>query len=124
MFRNFGAAAVFLVLSMAPAMASSCIEPIAPAAVDGTRASEQQMKDAIADFKQFQGASDDYQSCLIADLQNQKTAAAKAKDPKPLDPSIEQGVEAKIDANQKLKEKVGGELNGSIQAYKTAHPGK
>jgi len=123
MFRKFGAAAVLLVLSMAPAMASSCIEPVAPAAVDGTKASEQQIKDAIADFKQFQGASDDYQSCLLADLSAQKQAAAKEKIPKPLDPSIEQGVAAKVQANQMLKEKVGGELNGAIQAYKAKHPG-
>ena len=80
------------------------------------------MKDAIQDFKTFQSASDDYQSCLVDDLKQQKAEAAKGQGSKPLDPSIEQAVNAKIDANQRLKEKVGAELNVSIQAYKKAHP--
>ncbi len=125
MYSKFGAAVALLLLSVTPSFASSnsCEDPIAPTQVDGTKATAKQMKDAIQDFKTFQAASDDYQSCLVDDLKQQKAEAAKVKDPKPLDPSIEAGVNAKIDANQRLKEKVGGELNASIQAYKAAHPG-
>ena len=125
MYSKFGAAVALLLLSASPSFAAgaSCENPIAPTQVDGAKATQQQMKDAIQDFKTFQAASDDYQQCLVDDLKAQKVEAAKAKDPKPLDPAIEQGVNAKIDANQRLKEKVGGELNASVQAYKAAHPG-
>lgn len=122
MLGKFGMAALFVIATAAPALAAQCNEPIPPASVDGSRASEQQMKDAIKDFKTFQSASDDYQACLIADLEAQKLAAAKAKDPKPLDPSIAAGVDARIKANQAEKEKVGGELNASIVSYKAKHP--
>lgn len=122
MLGKFGMAALFAMVTAAPALAAECSEPIPPAALDGTTASEQQIKDATKDFYTFQHASDDYQSCLLADLEAQKQAAAKAKDPKPLDPSIVAGVNAKIQANQTEKEKVGGELNAAIQAYKAKHP--
>ena len=124
MYSKLGAAAALLLLSVSPSFAasSSCVAPIAPTQVDGTKATQKQMKDAIQDFKTFQAASDDYQECLVDDLKQQKLEAAKGKDPKPLDRSIESGVNAKIDANQRLKEKVGGELNASIQAFKAAHP--
>jgi len=125
MFGKFGMAALFVAAMAAPALADSCSDPIPPAvAVDGRTATVQQMNDAIKDFKNFEAASDDYQSCLLADLKQQQEAAAKAKDPKPLDPSIAAGVNAKIAANQSEKEKVGTELNAQIIAYKTAHPAK
>lgn len=122
MYGKFIAAAAFAVLAT-PAFAETCTAPIPPAAVNGNTATVQQMKDAIADFKTFQQASDDYQSCLIADLKAQQLAATKAKDPKPLDPSVAAGMNARIDANQKMKEKVGAELNAAIIAYKGKHPG-
>ena len=122
MIGKFGLAVAALLISAAPALADSCGgDPVAPAAVDGSKATEQQMKDAIADFKTFQAASDDYQQCLVNDLHRQEAEAAKAKDPKPLDPSIQQGVDAKVSANQRLKEKVAGELNAAIVAYKQNH---
>jgi hypothetical protein len=124
MLGKLGLAVAALMISASPGLAASCSNPIAPAQVDGARANEQQMKDAIADFKNFEQASDDYQSCLLDDLKQQKLEAAKAKNPKPLDPSIEKGVAAKVDASQTLKEKIGAELNASIVGYKQAHPSK
>jgi hypothetical protein len=124
MIGKLGLAAAALMISASPVLAASCSEPIAPAQVDGARATVQQMKDAIQDFKTFEQASDDYQSCLINDLHDQEAAAAKAKDPKPLDPSIKKSVDGEVNANQALKEKIGAELNASIVAYKQAHPGK
>ena len=123
MLGKMGMAALFVLATAVPALAANCNDPIPPTVVDGTKATEQQMKDAISDFKNFQSASDDYQACLLADLKAQKDAAAKAKDPKPLDPAIELGVNAKIQANQSEKEKLGGELNAQIIAYKQAHKG-
>lgn len=121
MLGKMGMAALFVMAAAAPAMAAECSAPIPPTGVNGATATEQQMKDAITDFKNFQSASDGYQSCLLADLKAQKEAAAKAKDPKPLDPAIESGIQAKINANQAEKEKLGGELNAQIIAYKKAH---
>ena len=116
--------AVFVVGMAAPALAdsSSCYEPIAPAAVDGNTATEDQLKSAVKDVKSFIAASDDYQTCLLSDLAQQKRNAAKSKDKTPLDPSIEAGVNAKIKANQDLKVKVGAEFNSAVQAYKAKHP--
>ena len=123
MLGKFALAASALLISASAAMAAGpCDQPYAPAAVDGSKATEAQMKGAHDDVMNFMKASDDYQSCLLDDLKNQKETAAKAKDPKPLDPSIEQGVNAKVDANQRDKEKVGAEFNAAVMAYKAAHP--
>jgi|ERR1051326_1067883 len=110
-----------LAFTAAPAWAASCVDPIPPVAVNGATASEQQMKDAHDDVTNFIKSSDDYQSCLLADLTAQREKAAKAKDPKPLDPAIEQGVQARIEANQRMKEKVGAEFNAAVLAYKSKH---
>jgi len=123
MFKKFCLACVLIAASAAPALAdsSSCSEPIAPAQVDGSTATMAQMNGAHDDVVNFMKASDDYQACLFNDLNDQKRAAAKNK--KDLDPSIEENVNAKVDTNQKLKEKVGGEFNASVMAYKAKHPG-
>jgi hypothetical protein len=124
MIGKLGLAVAALMLSAAPALAqSSCGgDPIAPAAIDGNKATEQQMKDAHDDVVNFMKTSDDYQTCLNDDLTHQKQAAAKAKDPKPLDPAIVQAVGAKVDANQRAKEAVGAEYNAAVHAYKAVHP--
>lgn len=122
MLRKFGLACVLLVGTAAPAFAdaSSCSEPIAPAAVDGGGATEAQMNAAHDDVVNFVKASDDYQACLFRDLNDQADAAKKAK--KDLDPAIAQDVQNRVDANQKLKEKVGTEFNAAVMAYKAKHP--
>lgn len=124
MFSKFGLGAAVLLISAMPALAqsTSCVNPIAPAAIDGAKATEQQMKDAHDDVVNFIKSSDDYQQCIINDLAAQKREAAKAKDAKPLDPAIEQAASAKIDGNQRMKEKVGAEYNAAVQGYKGAHP--
>jgi hypothetical protein len=123
MYGKIGLAAAAILFSAVPALADSCGgAPIPPAAIDGAKATEAQVKDAVADFKSFQSASDDWQSCLVKDLARQKAEAAKAKDPKPLDPSITDAVNAKIAGNQRDKEKTGAEINAAIHAYNAAHP--
>lgn len=124
MFGKFGLAVAAVLISVAPAMAADACgdAPIPPAAIDGSKATEAQMKGAHDDVVNFIKSSDDYQSCVYADLNKQKQEAAKANPPKTLDPSIEQGVNAKVDANQKMKEKVGAEFNAAVMAYKSSHP--
>jgi len=126
MLSRISLASVFVLAMAAPALAdaSSCYEPIAPAAVDGNTATEAQMKSSLADVKEFIKQSDDYQTCLLSDLGNQKREAAKSKDAakQKLDPSIEADVQARIAKNQKLKEQVGGEYNAAAKAYTAKHP--
>jgi hypothetical protein len=124
MLDKFAMTTIFLLGMAAPAFAdsSSCYEPIAPAATDGNAATEAQLKSTLAEVKDFIKASDDYQTCLLSDLQEQKRKALQSKDKTPLDPSIEADVKAKVAKNQALKEQVGGEYNAAVQAYKAKHP--
>lgn len=124
MLRRISLASCLVLAMAAPALAdsSSCYEPIAPAAVDGKTATEAQLKSSLGDVKEFIKQSDDYQTCLLSDLAEQKRTAARSKDKKPLDPSIEADADAKIAKNQALKEQVGSEYNAAATAYKAAHP--
>ena len=119
--KTLGIVAVLVGLSAAPAMAQSlCQEPIAPAAVDGSKATTAQMNGAHDDVVAFIKQSDDYQSCLLKELRDAKAAALKNK--KDVDPSLESAVDAKVSANQHLKEKIGGEFNAAVMAFKAKHP--
>ena len=112
------------VLGATPAFAdvSSCYEPLPPAAVDGSVATEKQMKSALTDVKDFIKASDDYQNCMNSEFIAMQKKAKESKDKTPLDPSIASSVQAKIDSNQKLKERIGAEYNTAVAAYKAKHP--
>ena len=125
MFLRLCAGFALAMMTAAPALAASACgsPPVAPASIDGKTATEAQLKDAVSDFKTFQTESDTYQSCLLADLKKQEAEAARSNPPKTLDPAIPQMINAQVNDNQKLKEKVGGELNGAIIAYKAKHPG-
>ncbi|HVZ69748.1 MAG TPA: hypothetical protein VG891_09815 [Rhizomicrobium sp.] len=114
-------ALVLVAAGAVPALADPCSEPIPPAPVDGATATKEQINQAREDTVNFIKASDDYQSCLFADLKAQKLQAAKDK--KPFPPSIEDAVNQKVQDNQKEKEKVGGEYNAAAITYKNKHPG-
>ncbi len=60
MLGKFGLAAAALLISAGSAMAASpCDEPYAPAAIDGSKATLEQMKAGQSDVKSFMSASDD-----------------------------------------------------------------
>jgi hypothetical protein len=99
---------------------SACSEPIAPAAIDGSKATESKISDASHDANQFMKDSDTYQGCLMQDLRSKQAEAAKQK--KPLDPSYAANVQSSIDENQTLKEKVGTEFQSEFLSYCKAHP--
>jgi len=124
MLTRFVITAGFVLGMAAPALAdaSACNEPYPPAAVDGSAATEAQMKAAHDDVMNFIRDSDTYQDCLNADYQAQEREAKKQKDAKPLDPSIRADVDARIHKNQAEKEKVGNEFNAAVQSYKAKHP--
>ena len=121
MLKTLGLVVALVGLSAVPAMAdSACQEPIAPAAVDGSKATTAQMNGAHDDVMTFIKQSDDYQACVLREFNELKAAALKDK--KPLDPAIEAAVTQKVDSNQHMKEKVGGEYNAAVMAYKAKHP--
>lgn len=121
MTRGICLSTVALVMLAAPAFAQDkCSAPIAPVVPNGRTAAVSDLVQANKDVVAFIKASDDYQSCLLADLQSQIDAAKDNK--KELDPAIKKAIEAKGDANQKLKETVGKAYNTAAAAYKQAHP--
>ena len=117
--------AIFMVGVSAPALAATCTEPVPPViAVNGVTATVQQMKDAIADFKTYQSAADDFQSCISVEIQKKEAAAKKSSSHKPIDPAILSALNSRAKAVQAEKEKRGGQLNAQIVAFKQAHPGQ
>jgi gas vesicle protein len=121
MIRGLCLSAIALVALATPAFADDmCVTPYAPTVPDGSKATTEQMKTALDEVKAFLKASDDFQSCLVLYL-NQATVEAQ-KNKKDVDPAIKASVLAKGDANQREKERVGGEYNAAARAYKAAHP--
>jgi hypothetical protein len=121
MLKTLGLVAALVIGSAVPALAqSACAEPIAPAALDGNTATTAQMNAGHDDVMTFLKQSDDYQTCLLNEFHTAQADAIKAK--KDLDPSLAPAVTAKVQANQSLKEKVGGEFNAAVLAYKAKHP--
>jgi hypothetical protein len=121
MLKSFVLACAFSAVVALPAFAQdSCSEPIPPAPLNGGVASEKQINDATKDAKVFLRQSADYQDCLLQDLKAQQARAAHNK--KALDPSVAGEVQTRIDANQKLKERVGTELNTAVYQFCQVHP--
>jgi hypothetical protein len=121
MLKITGLAIALLVAGALPVMAqAACIAPVAPAKVDGSTVTKDQLLASIKDAKAFIAASDTYQDCLGADLKAQKDQATADK--KPLDPGIEAGINAKVNDNQAQKVKVGAEINAAVGDYKKVHP--
>jgi len=121
-FKTVGLATALVLASAVPSFAASaCSEPIAPSAINGATATSAQMNAQHDDVMTFLKQSDDYQMCLLKEEKDANAAAIKAK--KDPDPALDAEVKAKIQANQTLKEKVGGEFNAAVGDYKKAHPG-
>jgi hypothetical protein len=97
----------------------ACAEPQPPAPVDGAQLSEDQMRAAMAAARTFIAQSDVYQACLANAVDAARTQASA--DGKPLDPMVESDARAKVDANQKEKDKVGVAINTAVGVYKQTH---
>jgi hypothetical protein len=97
----------------------ACAVPPVPAPLDGAQASEEQMRAAAAAARDFIAQSDVYQVCLANAFDAARTQAAA--DGKPLDPGLETTLKYRMDANEKVKQKVGIEINIAIVAYKQTH---
>lgn len=119
MLRGFLFASVFTCL-VTPAFAADCVEPYAPAIANGTTATKDQMLTTQDEVKAFIKASDNYQECVLLDIQTQK--AALAREQKTLNQDVIDRATAQIDRNQREKERVGTEYNVAVRAYAAAHP--
>ena len=114
-------AAAALCLSAAPALAdNTCVEPFAPTVPHGSSATKEQLLTARNEVTAFIKASDEYQQCILLDVQQQRDAARH--DQKTLPQEVEDRAKSRIDANQREKERVGKEFNEAVQGYNAAHP--
>jgi hypothetical protein len=120
MTRGICLSTVALVMLAAPAFAQDkCAAPIAPVVPNGKTAAAADLIQSQKDVVAFIKSSDDYQICILAEI---TAAENEAKDNKKApDPAIRKALEAKGDANQKLKETVGKAYNAAAVAYKAAH---
>jgi hypothetical protein len=121
MTRGILLTAAACIIIAAPAFGQDrCSAPLAPVVPDGKTASVAQLSQAAKEVVAFIRASDDYQTCLLAEIAEQDKLA---KDPKnPADPAVKKGLEAKGDSNQAEKVRVGTAYNAAAAAYKAAHP--
>ncbi|MDB5735812.1 MAG: hypothetical protein JWN16_2449 [Alphaproteobacteria bacterium] len=104
----------FCLCAATPALAQ-CIAPVPPAPVDGAAASEEQLRTAMAQAREFIAQSDVYQGCVSTEMESTDLTNTSAK-------AVEASIKSRIAANQAMKEKVGTAANSAMQAYKMAHP--
>lgn len=105
-------------LAATPALAQNaiCIEPAPPKIVDGATAAQAELAASIAGVRDFIAQSDVYQSCIAADLEAKKQAAAASSTP--LDAQIQQVALAKVAANQAAKDQAAAQINSQIALFK------
>ena len=123
MTRGFLLTAALVIMAgpaFAQAFEDKCSAPIAPVVPNGKTAAVPQLTQAASDVKSYIKASDDYQACLLAEI---NTYEADAKGTKAgIDPNIRKTLEAKGDTNQKDKERLGAAYNKAVGDYRAAHP--
>jgi len=114
-------AAAFVLALPAPVGAQSvCVAPTAPAPINGATASQEEVLAAVRDAKAFIAQAELYQTCLAQEVEDARARAAAEN--RPFDQQIARVFGSMTDQSQKLKEKVGAEANGAVDAYKRAHP--
>jgi hypothetical protein len=118
MSKKLAAIAACLIAGASPVFAQSatCVEPMAPAMVDGATVAQPQLVAAIAQVKEFISMSDVYQTCIASDLDTKKKAATAANTP--FDNQLQQVALAKVAANQAAKDKAAKDINTQIGAFK------
>lgn len=106
----------------APGLAlAECQRPSAPAAkLDGAKATMEEMMAAKNAVMSFMTASDEYQGCVLGELDAKKAEAAAAKTK--LSKAVSKEADDKIKANQADKERVGADFNAAAKAFKAASP--
>ena len=113
--------AVLTAMSAAPAFAQAdCQAPIPPAAPNGHTATQQDIQAAVTDARNYMAQADVYQQCLLDYVAAQKKQAVEDK--QTFDTYVETSTQKKIEDNQKVKLRVGAEINGALSDFKMSHP--
>jgi hypothetical protein len=90
-----------------------------PAQIDGSVASADQLRAAMAQARAFIAESSVYQDCLLQEVEAAKTQAAATG--QAFDPVIDIHARNKIAASKKAQDQVGTAIDGSVSAYKLVH---
>ena len=122
MCRSLAAPSLFALLAFSvPAMAQDpCIVPYSPTVPKGETATQEQINASRADVLKFISVSDEYQACLNRYLAQVEETAKR--DNVLVEPRVRAAIVAKGEANQREKERVGNEFNGTLRAFRAAHP--
>jgi len=111
--RHVLAFAILIGGALPGAAQEACIEPVAPAALEG-QLSPDRMRAALADARHFIAQSSLYQECLLKEVEAAKQQAAISG--MPFEPMIETSVRLRIAASQKAQDDVGMAVNRAITA--------
>ena len=121
MTKSIFLVAVVVLAMSGPLLAqSSCVAPTAPEPINGATASQEEVLAAVREAKAFIAQSELYQNCLAQEVEDAKARAAAEN--RPFEQQIARLAGSMTGQSQKLKEKVGTEANGAVDAYKKAHP--
>lgn len=114
--------ALFIALNAATMAQDQCVAPTAPAIPDGARATSAQIITAQNDIKSFAVASDNYQTCLAAEISRQKDLAKQTN--VEFDPNIQATIEVKAGAQRKDVERIAAAWGASVTAFNAAQQRK
>ena len=95
-----------------------CAAPVAPQPVNGAEATPEQLRQAVADARNFIGQANLYENCLREQLQAARARAAAGAGP---EQDLEKDTALRIAANRRLKDKGSSQAAGAMDAYKKAH---
>lgn len=126
-FTSALSAAALTAMLATSAMAQECTSASAPTVPDGRTATEQQMADTHQAIKTYMGATDAYLSCLedqgkrvAQELNQDKSLSDKERQSKLQAANGE--ITAKHNAAVDEMQRVAGEFNAAVRAFKAANP--
>lgn len=93
--------------------ADFCTAPVPPPPMNGTIATAEALRDAVARARDFIGQANLYENCLREVLQDAQTRGNG--------PAVEADIKKKIAANSHLKDKVSRSMTVTMTDYKKAH---
>lgn len=109
-----------LIGGTSPALAqSNCLEPVMPAQIDGSVATADQVRSAMAEARRFIAESSVYQECLLQEVDAARTQATATG--QSFEPMIETSARTKIASSLKAQDQVGSAIDGTVSAYKLVH---
>jgi hypothetical protein len=107
--------ALLLLLTTHGVMAQGyCAAPAPPPPLNGAEASAEQLREAIANARNFIGQANLYENCLRDELK-------AAQDRDAANTELDKDTAVRIATNRRLKDKVSSDAASAMDAYKKAH---